>query len=68
MIFKKICAYYTKDFFMTLYQFLVFNKRYSEEEAREVCIRFEFSKGIKDKARKDIQEYYKSYYAKAVRK
>jgi hypothetical protein len=53
---------------MTLYQFLVFNKRYSEEEAREVCIRFEFSKGIKDKARKDIREYYKSYYAKAVRK
>ena len=53
---------------MTLYQFLVYEKRYTVEEAREVCIRFEFSKGIKDKARKDIKEYYCKYYAKAVRK
>ena len=40
----------------------------SREEAIEVLIRFEFSKGIKDKARKDIKEYYCKYYAKAVRK
>lgn len=53
---------------MTLYQFLTFNKGYTEEEAREVCIRFEFSKGLKDKARNDIKEYYRKYYAKAVRK
>ena len=57
---------------MTLYNFLVYEKHYSKDEAEETCIRFELSgqpgMEIPKEIKKDIKEYYSKYYAKVVKK
>lgn len=56
---------------MTLYKFLVVEKHYTEAEAEETCIRFEFSNQpgmeLPGNVKKDIQDYYTKHYAKPLK-
>lgn len=71
VIYKKLCAIYTKENTMSLYQYLL-DLGYKASIAQEVCINFDGlpvkSKLLTKEQRKDIYEYYKAYYAKPVRK
>lgn len=49
---------------MTLYQYLIEKKSYTEAEAEETVLRFENNMIIPDEVKKDIKSYYKDTYGK----
>lgn len=49
---------------MTLYQYLIEKKSYTEAEAEETVLRFEHSMSLPTDVKKDIKSYYKDTYGK----
>lgn len=47
---------------MTLYQYLIKKKYYTEAEAEETVLRFEYSMTLPDEVKKDIKSYYKDTF------
>lgn len=47
---------------MTLYQYLIEKKLYSEAEAEETVLRFENNMTLPLEVKKDIKSYYKDTY------
>lgn len=49
---------------MTLYQYLIEKKDYTEAAAEETVLRFEYSMTLPDEVKNDIKNYYKDTYGK----
>ena len=47
---------------MTLYQYLIDEKQYTEAEAEETVIRYDIGMEIPEEIIKDIREYNRNYY------
>lgn len=52
---------------MTLYDFLINEKGYTEAEAEETVFRYEYSLEKPEQVKKDIHEYNEKFYIKFVK-